>query len=176
MYNIFTSPNQLKRVRDIDWKDPKYIRAGIIPVIDQGNVRFFGFGVENGVAAIGDFGGHKEKKDYDALDSAIREYQEEALNVFGQLNREMLQDCYVLDGIDTAEILLPVSGTLTKYNESFRELLGNNDQHEIQSIIWLSKSQLLTAIDSQEVSFDGVKIYHMYNRIVSTINLNRSYI
>lgn len=182
VYNVFNlqrnnlkqSNSMLKRVRDIDWKNPKYIRAGIIPIIDQGNVRFFGFGVENGVAAIGDFGGHKEKKDYDALDSAIREYKEEALNVFGELNREMLQDYYVLDGTDTIEILLPVLGPLTQYNEAFRKLLGNNDQHEIQSIIWFSKHQLLEAVDSQAQVFDGVKIYHMYYRIVDTINLNRS--
>ena len=180
--SISKSPirNPPKLVRDINWNDHKYIRAGIIPIIDQGGVRFFGFGIENGVAAIGDFGGHREKIDNDALDTAIREYSEEALDVFGTFTREMLQDFYVIEGVDTVEILVPVHGPLYKYTEAFREILrlrlSDNINHEVQSIIWLSRRQLLTAIDSQEISFDGVKIYHMYNRIRDTIHLNRDVI
>jgi hypothetical protein len=168
--------NKLNRVRDINWNDGKYIRAGIIPVVEQGGVLFFAFGVENGVGAIGDFGGHVEISDKDALDAAIREYQEEALNVFGNIDRDMLQDYYVLDGIDTAEILLPVPQPIYRYTERFHALIGNNTEHEVQSIIWLSRRQLLTAIDSQEVAHEGTKIYHFYNRIKDTIHLNRDMI
>ena len=134
---------------------------------------FFGFGVENGVAAIGDFGGHREKTDKDTLDAAIREYREEALNVFGEVTRDMVQDYYVLDGMDTVEILLPVDPPFYQYTERFRDMVGNDVYHEVQSIIWLSRKQLLTAIDSQETAFVGVKMYHMYNRIRDTIHANR---
>jgi hypothetical protein len=171
--------NPPKRVRDINWHDRKFIRAGIIPIINQGGIRFFGFGVENGVAAIGDFGGHREKIDKDALDTAIREYSEEALNIFGEFTREMLQNCHVIEGIDTVEILVPITGSLYQYTEAFRSLLvtlENNINHEVQDIVWLSRRQLLTAIDSQEISFDGVKIYHMYTRIRDTIHLNRDFL
>lgn len=164
---------KLKRVREVNWNDRKYIRAGIIPVTQQGGVKFFAFGVENGVAAIGDLGGHREKKDMDALDSAIREYQEEGLNVFGEINREMLQEFFVLEGVDTAEILLSVAPPLYQYTEKFHQLVGDNINHEVQSIIWLSRRQLLTAIDSQEASFEGTKIFHLYNRIRDVVHLNR---
>lgn len=163
----------LKRVRDINWNDRKFIRAGVIPVAEQGGVKFFAFGVENGVAAIGDLGGHREKQDRDTLDSAIREYQEEGLNVFGNITREMLQDCFVLEGKDTAEILFPVPPPLYQYTEKFRQLLGDNIDHEVQSIIWLSRHQLLLAIDSQEAAFDGTKIFHLYSRIRDVVDLNR---
>lgn len=165
-----------KRVHDIDLKDKKYIRAGIIPFTIQGGVKFYAFGVEDGVAAIGDFGGHFNVGEADILDTAIREYQEEALNVFGELTRNMLYDCYVLDGTDTVEILVPVPGPLYEYTEKFRALIGDNTKHEVQSIIWLSRKQLLTAIDSPQVSFDGTKIFHMYNRIYNTIEANREFI
>ena len=165
--------NKLRRVREINWNDRKYIRAGIIPVSEQGGVKFFAFGVENGVAAIGDLGGHREKKDIDALDAAIREYEEEGLNVFGKITRDMLQDCFVLDGVDTAEILFPVAPPLYQYTERLHQLVGDNINHEVQSIIWLSRRQLLTAIDSQEASFEGTKIFHFYNRIRDVVHLNR---
>jgi hypothetical protein len=165
--------SKLRRVRDINWNDRKFIRAGVIPVTEQGGIKFFAFGVENGVAAIGDLGGHRENKDRDALDSAIREYQEEGLYVFGDITREMVQDCFVLEGTDTAEILFPVAPPLYQYTEKFRQLVGNNSDHEVQSIIWLSRNQLLLAIDSQEASFDGTKIFHLYSRIRDVVHLNR---
>ena len=168
--------NRLKRVREINWNDRKYIRAGIIPVSEQNGIKFFAFGVENGVAAIGDLGGHRERKDADALDAAIREYEEEGLNVFGRITRDEVQDFFVLEGVDTAEILLPVAPPLYQYTERFHQVVGNNPDHEVQSIIWLSRRQLLTAIDSQEASFEGTKIFHFYNRIRDVIHLNRDLI
>lgn len=166
----------MKRVQDIDWTDRKYIRAGVILVVQQGGVRFFGFCVENGVAAIGDFGGHREKTDRDALDAAIREYREESLNVFGELTRDTVQDYYVIEGTDTVEILIPLDPPFYRYTQRFDQILGENPKHEVQSIVWLSRRQLLTAIDSQESAFAGTKIYHMYDRIRNTIHLNREYI
>lgn len=161
------------KVYDVNWNDPKFIRAGIIPFVEQGGIRFYAFGLENGVAAIGDFGGHIEKWDNDALDAAIREYQEESLNAFGELHRENMMDYDVLIGKDTAEILVPVNGPLHQYNEIFRELLGTNPDHEVQSIIWLSKQQLLTAIDNQQTTYEGTKLFHMYFRICNAIQSNR---
>jgi len=166
----------MKRVRNINWNNPKFIRAGIIPFVEEKGIKFYAFGIENGVAAIGDFGGHREKKDIDALDSAIREYEEEALNVFGEINRDMLQDCFAIEGIDTVEILLPVPGPFYQYTKKFNNLVGANTDHEVQTVIWLSKRQLLTAISSPEESYMGTKIYHMYNRVRDTIQSNREYI
>jgi len=165
-----------KKVTDIDWKNPKYIRAGIIPFTIQNGIKFYGFGVENGIAAIGDFGGHVENNDSDALDTAIREYKEEAFNVFGEFTRDMLATCDAIEGKDTVEILVPVRPPFYKYTEKFHHLVDNNTDHEVQSIVWLSRKQLLIAIDSQETAFEGTKIYHMYSRIRDTIHMNRDLI
>lgn len=166
----------MQQVRDINWRNPKYIRAGFLPVTTINDVTFFAFGVENGVAALGDFGGHVERKDYDVLDSAIREYQEEALEVFGKLNRQMLQDCYVLDGIDTIEILLPVNQPLFYYSERFYHLIKDNNRHEVQSIVWLTRDQVLQAINEPERSYRGTKVFHMYNRIRDTLYINKHFL
>lgn len=166
----------LPRVKDINWSDPRYIRAGIIPVIQQGGVKFYGFGVENVIGSIGDFGGHREKIDRDALDGALREYREEGLNVFGDITREMVQNYFVLDGSDTAEILVPITGTMYKYTEIFRNMVATATDHEVQDVIWLSRRQLLTAIDSQEAAFNGIKLYHMYYRVRDCIHRNRDLI
>ena len=166
----------MKLVSEVNWNDPRFIRAGVIPFVEVRGVRFFAFGVENGVGAIGDFGGHRENKDRDALDAAIREYEEEALNVFGKIDRDMVQNYYAIEGTDTVEILLPVPGPFYQYTEIFNQLVGSNTEHEVQTVIWLSRRQMLTAVDSQEESHRGTKIYHMYGRIRDTIHANRDYI
>lgn len=160
-------------VSEVDWTDEKWKRAGIIPYIEKNGVKFYAFGVENAVAAICDFGGHREASDGDALDTAIREYREESLAVFGPMSREQLQDCTVIEGYGTLEILVPVSGELFSYTEAFHNLLGNNAKHEVQNIIWLSRTQLLVVINSQGATLWGTKIYHMYNRLRVALHHDR---
>lgn len=166
----------MKRVCDLNWSDPKFIRAGVIPFVVIKGIKFYAFGIEDAVAAIGDFGGHREIKDKDALDSALREYEEEALNVFGVLTRDNVQEYQVLEGIDTAEILVPVKGYMSDYTIKFRKLVGDNKNHEIQNINWLSSQQLLAAINNPQINVDGTKVYHMYNRILNTILMNQEYV
>jgi hypothetical protein len=167
---------ELRKVKDLDWNNKKYVRAGIIPYVIQGDIIFYAFGLESGIGAIGDFGGHKEHGDRDFLDAAIREYREEALNIFGDFTRESLQDCFVLDGNNTVEILVRVNGNIYEYTKLFKKMVGDNSDHEVQSIIWLSSNQLINALDSQQKTFDNVKLYHMYNKIHNVLNLNRVHI
>lgn len=169
------------KVCDIDWSHQKYIRAGFIPYVQQGNTVFYAFGLDNNIGYLCDFGGHRESFDCDALDTAIREYAEEALHVFGVLTRELLQQCQILEteipGTSSVniEILLPVSGPLYQYTTAFANKRVDI-HHEIQNIVWLSKSQLLHAIDNQQTTSTGIKIYHMYDKIVNVLQVHRSLI
>lgn len=165
-------------VKELNLKDPKYVRAGIIPFIEINGTKFYAFGLEPHIAAIGDFGGHKEDIDNDLLDSAIREYSEEGLDIFGKLNREQLLECEVLDGTNTFEILVPISNdhSLYYYTKEFQKLVLGNYKHEVQNIIWLSSQQLLLAIDNPSFSIGSVKLFHMYEPIYNTLLLNKSMI
>jgi hypothetical protein len=166
--------NATRLVRDVNWSDPRLIRAGIIPTTVQGGHTFYACSLDNCVGAIGDFGGHIEPCDTDALDAAIREYSEESLNAFGIFTREQLLDCTVLVGTDTAEILVPVPPPIYPYVHSFATLLNNNGAHEVLTVIWLTGAQLLTAIDGPELTVDGTKVYHMYRRLRAVLDINRA--
>jgi len=165
----------MKQVSEIDWKQ-NYIRAGIIPYTEQNGILFFAFGLDCNIASLGDFGGHYEPSDNDLLDTAIREYREESLNVFGSITRDSLKNCYAFEGPETIEILLHVTPPFYQYTEIFNNIIKDHKQHEIQNIIWLSRRQLLNVIDSQEASFAGTKIYHMYNRIYDCLLKYRNYL
>lgn len=162
------------RIEDINSNDKKYIRAGIIPFIRYQNSKIYAFGLGNVTGDICDFGGHKDCEDNDLIDTAIREYNEESFGIFGNFNRESLKNSEVIDGVDTIEILVEVNGNISDYNRRFKNILNNNYNHEIQDIIWLSKKQLLVAIDSEDIQKDGVKIFHMYSKIRNVLSINRN--
>lgn len=166
------------KVGDIDWKsydnNKNIIRAGIIPVTEEKGIIFFAFGVDFNIASLGDFGGHKEIIDTDLLDTAIREYREESLNVFGTITRESLKNCLVMEGDETVEILYPVDPPFYSYTEKFNSMVLGQKHHEVQNVVWLSRRQLLNVIDSQHASFAGTKIYHMYDRIHNCLSKYRN--
>jgi hypothetical protein len=170
----------MKQVKDVDWSkyknNPKIIRAGIIPFLEQNGVLFFAFSVDFNIASLGDFGGHFEPTDTDLLDAAIREYREEALNVFGLITRDSLKDCYVLEGDETVEILMYINPPFYQYTELFNSMVIGQKEHEVQNVVWLSKQQLLRVIDSQQASFAGTKIYHMYHRVYDCLLKNRHFL
>lgn len=162
------------KVKDFNWTNQKLKRAGIIPYTFHNNIKLFAFGIDGAIASITDFGGHFEKqKDRDRLDTAIREYHEECHDIFGKLDRDMLQNCDVLEGTDTAEILLPVDNKFLDFTKNFSKLPKQSDE-EINNIFWLTKSQLITILDSQHVTSNGTKPFIMYYRILDTLNSYRS--
>lgn len=157
----------MKQVKNVDWNDPRLIRSGIIPYyVTNSGIVLYAFGVEEKVAGLCDFGGHKENIDIDCLDSALREYDEECLSIFGRLDRQIVQDCFVLEGIDTNEILVKVSNTISPFSYSyhFYQLIKGNTKHEIQQIIWLTTDQLVFFLHHPEI-----KMFYMYYRIRKTL-------
>lgn len=166
----------MEQVKNVDWKDKRYVRAGIIPFTVIGDFVFYAFGLDDSVTSISDLGGHIEKTDTDALDAAIREYDEECFSIFGKLNREMLSEFYTIKGKKTIEILLPVEPPLFKYTHYFRELLGDNPNHEVQQIIWISREQLLLALENQQLKINGTKIFHMNSVLLQTFIDNKDFL
>lgn len=168
----------MKQVWQVNWNDRRLIRSGIIPYTIINKQIYYAFGIEEKVAALGDFGGHKENVDFDCLDAAIREYEEECFSIFGNINRQLLQSCYVLEGKDTNEILFPLFVSeneiypLFKFTIKFRkELQTRLDQnikienHEVQNIIWLSDKQLAFALQNPHFN-----LFYMYDKIYQTLS------
>lgn len=161
----------LKKVRNTDWNNPNHIRAGFIPICFQGGMLFFGLAVDSRNNVLTDFGGHKENFDMDLLDTALREYKEESYEIFGTLSRDSVQNFEVLEGEDTVEILLPVHEPFYHYSSLFAETVKDKKDNESSKIVWLSRRQLLIALESQDD-----KIWKMYHRIKTTFDLNRNLI
>lgn len=158
----------LQYVKNLDLKSSSYKRAGVIPYIqnDNGdqNERLYAFGLDSDSRVIGDFGGRKEERDIDILDSCIREFWEESQGIFNiTLTREEYLQLPVLDGFEegTLEILAPVVFTeewplrsaldITLGFDLFLNGISGEERsrQEVSSIVWFTGEQLRSIIEER---------------------------
>ena len=83
-------------VKSIDWSDENIHRAGIIPIVIEGDEKWIGVCISSYNTSIGTFGGKHEDCDYDLLDTAVREFNEEVGDNFPHITCEDLMDCYAI--------------------------------------------------------------------------------
>jgi hypothetical protein len=133
----------------IDWANREYVRGGVIPFTEINGNRFYAFGLDSAAGTICDFGGSREIADLDILDTALREFEEESLGVFGRPTREQIQDRQVLLTESMVLILLPVKSSMTQYSIAFARTVLTVREPEIRTIVWLSRAQLVSALKAQ---------------------------
>lgn len=155
-------------VADIDWKNTKIVRGGIIPYYDYPEIRLYAFSIENGSGSLCDFGGHIEPEDNDLLDAIIREYYEESFGVFGKYTREEILTCKAMAGTETYQILVPSKLNPRDTINLFRQKLKHiqpSISHEVQGIVWLSKNQIYNIISIPNQYQDTSEIWRTYWRL-----------
>ena len=72
---------RIQKVRDIDWRKQYQNRAGTILHAKRDGYHYFCLGIDRRHREYTDFGGGVTKRDRDTLDSALREYHEETLDI-----------------------------------------------------------------------------------------------
>lgn len=136
---------ELFRVRDIDWADPNISRAGVIPIHYDGKEKWIGLGVSKFSASITAIGGIYENEDYDLLETAIREYNEEIGNNLPHINIRSVINCYAIKTPYTIQILLPVRSRPTRFNETA----------ELYNLLWVTPKQLSAMNNHQQYYLPG---------------------
>lgn len=134
-------------------------RAGIIPYTFYKKEFFIIFGLERGIGSISDFGGTYERADGDLINTALREYREETLDLFPMISREELINLNppCLYNETTFEILLPlVFDNIYQFTISVNNTLRHIPESEIYSIFFISLPQLNHLVE--KISEDYLKI------------------
>jgi len=168
--------------------DSLYRRGSVIPYVFSKGAIFYAFSIDSDMGVIADFGGGREGFDKDIFHTAIREYKEESYSVFGNLTRESIVDkgyTYISHN-DMLSILFPVEGILDLFDpiNKFNERVIHDNDPETSGIIWLSRSQLMTILDNQDLRIDldddleknNFRPFKMYDRLRIFLNANRIYL
>lgn len=153
-------------VDKVDWSSSTIKRAGIIPVIYHNDILWFGMPLTMGTTTLADFGGTVpsindieagEPSDYDALATAIREWEEETHDIFGDIVLENLTNSYVLvdDRYKKSRTILYFIDTDASPWEYISMFNDRSDElDEAATITFLSINQLSNVLSGKSRNYD----------------------
>lgn len=167
---------QLRRVGDIDWRQLRPFRAGVI-MYEKTALAFdknagglsFCLGVDASSGEITDFGGGiSYRKDKTTLLGALREFTEESHGVFGTFTPDAIQNCMAIYNNAMMIIFIPrtlnESGSHDAITQRFHDKL--TARSESCDLTWLSVNDMQQLCDGKKVSADGgLRSRCMYHRV-----------
>jgi len=159
-------------IRFRELEDPRIRRAGIIPYIKYNRQTLFLFGISEIHAYISDFGGTRDKKDIDVIETALREYNEETFGCLRDLTREEVSKSnYIIGptgyhGDEMCVLFLvpfpkdiPLFGKMSEFRD--RSVPGD----EIKGLIVLNTRQLVMGLRNGEERVDGTRLFFFHPKV-----------
>jgi len=149
-------------VRNLNKKNTEdIVRAGIIPYRYSKNGLIFLMGVDKKFKEITDFGGgYNRKKDKNKVDTALREFKEETLGIFGEITREQIQDSLAIINNKNLIIFLHMPILEKETIQLFEEKHKKVKYSEIETLVWLNLEEFENLVNEKHV------IYNMYSVLV----------
>lgn len=164
-------------VKGKDLSSIKVRRAGVIPYTVCNGRLFFLMGVDSQYNQVTDFGGGS-KKDENALQTALREFNEETNGIFSNYTscQQSFDDCIaILDGycawssqdVNSAAMLFyPLHWSWLWWAQN---LFNTNQVHngEVSHIVWMSDIQLMKELNTRGSQLKHSVIWHKVKRVLS---------
>lgn len=171
----------------LDFKEPPFQRrdrprAGVVPYTIYNGKLYLCFGEDYRTKTIIDFAGGMEKFDQSMIATAIREFSEETLGVFGPLTKDELNRSTVISQRFPAEykgrtimqdmvlIFVPVDEFPLSYTRAYQakvqESLRFHPERflEIKDFLWLTPELIETAMA-------GKYCFPMYSKVIEFLRL-----
>jgi len=150
-------------VKSVDWSDTTIERAGIIPIVVNEDERWIGLCISKYNTSIGTFGGSYESSDYDLLDTAVREFNEEVGDNFQHITCEDLYDCYALKSSQSISVFVP-------FNEKPKTFRSTE---EIYDLLWVTPSQMECFLENKDMVLDYVERYKRHKAFLLSCDLGK---
>lgn len=154
----------IKKLKNINFRKIKVSRAGfILYTLYKGNI-YFMIGIDSKTHDLTDFaGGIKYKTDRHVLSGAIRELQEETLDVFEPVTYDDVKECITIYDDNNLVIFMPISldpdTVCREFNEKYREVVERKKffEPEVCGLTWLDIDEFTYHIKNPGVIYSRVQ-------------------
>jgi hypothetical protein len=151
------------KVRDILNTNVRPQRAGVILYTVLDGIVYFGLGLDSKTHDITDFGGTVQyRADGNAINGALREFQEETLEIFEPFTVDNINNCSVI--YDTVNLIIFIRVQIHPNLVSFAfhkryKYVYDRDTYrpEVCDIVWLNLDEFQAAIKEAGVMFSRVR-------------------
>lgn len=156
-------------VENIDLKNIKPNRAGVIIYTIVNGTMYIGLGLDSRSHDLTDFGGGVVyKTDINAVRGALREFEEETLGIFDPLSIEDIKKCLVLYDDNNLIIFIHINMDpniiCQEFNEKYQVITNKNKMitrkkyyPEVCGITWLTLKEFHQSIRETGIIFSRVK-------------------
>lgn len=141
---------QISYVKNVDWSKQNQRRCGVIVYFTWNDKIIFNMGYDTVYQEITDFGGHKEPEDTDPICTALREFKEETLGVYGDISINSVSECLVVHDADMLILFLPLEFDPKTINSDFEKMLILQESPEINKLAWLSRETFISLIGNRK--------------------------
>jgi len=153
-------------VKDLDLNVVKPQRAGVIMYTKINDLLYFGLGVDTLSGEYTDFGGgisYKDKNDKNVIEGALREYNEETLGIFGNLNYNDVVDCNVIYNYHNLILFRYVAvdfdNILLQFNIEYNNKIKQGILPEVCNIKWLTLKEFKDVVATRGKIFHRVQCF-----------------
>lgn len=146
---------KLNVVEDIDWSLQKQKRSGVIPYFKIDEEIYFIMGVDSVSLDYADFGGGVcDYKDKNSIHTALREFEEESLSIFGNFSFEDVQKQYVIHDQNMLILFLNLGiqdeKDILDIHDKFDKRLKEELNPEIIALTWLPSNLFLKFLQNSK--------------------------
>lgn len=156
-------PSSFCTVEELRSKVQKIERAGIIPYTKTRKGLFFWFGVDPS-KDLTDFGGRSIRSDQDFLKTAVREFQEESLGVFGEIDMKgLFKSLCVYDG-KMVIIFYQLRHEPCFLHSSFDNLVKYEKRVEVENLFCVNQEKMVSLVKK------GQTRQRLYDRVRESLS------
>ena len=162
-------------VKNIDWEKEKQTRAGVIPYIKRDGQLYFNLAKDAKYGSLTDCGGGKNTGDNTILNTAIREWTEESLGIYGHnnpnalinINDEKLNNSICIRSDNMIIIMIELDSDINMENITTEFNLRSQKEFELENseLVWLDHTSFYKAIKERI----GPKFYILVRILISKI-------
>lgn len=165
--NLHVGTAKYGKVSDIDWGEQNQKRAGVIPYVNYEGEILFCLGRDTSSYNLTDFGGGVKKEDRNPIEGGLREFREESLNVFGEIDITNIKDNIVVYCQNMMIIFVEFKVNPRIIIEKFKSRVQKEKNPEVCDITWISKDEMLQIIQKwRNHRLDKI----MYSRVRKLLN------
>lgn len=162
-------------IKNIDWEKEKQTRAGVIPYLRKDNLSYFNLGKDAKYKSLTDCGGGKNHGDLTILHTAIREWTEESLGIYGyndtnaliNIDDEKLNNSLCIRSDNMIIIMIELNSNVDMEDVSTEFILRAKKEFELENseLVWLDHNTFYKAIKDRI----GPKFYILVRILISKI-------
>lgn len=148
-------------------------RCGVIPYnILPDNTILFGLGLDSKSKELTDFGGHSLPYE-NAVTAALREFNEESLGIFGNINKKSIKNQLAVHNNHDFVIFINLEINLLMVDKIFyriwRQKINEHYYVENCAILWFTAEQIYTLLDTRKIYYPLIPILKRLPHILTLL-------